>query len=64
MARCAKCGKMAGVPDRIKLKDMRTGTMEPVRTMADLLGNKPALKDQTGMNQRNLRVKNPINGKM
>lgn len=63
MARCAKCGKMSGVPGNIPLKDTRTGSTKSVQTMADLVGNKPTLKNQMGMNQRNLGVKNPLNGK-
>lgn len=57
------CGKMAGVPKDIPLKDMRTGTTRTVQTGADLVGNKATLKDQRGMNQRPLNVKNPLSGK-
>lgn len=53
---------MAGVPSSIPLKDMRTGTNRTVQTNVYLAGNKPTLKDQRGMNQRNLNVKNPLNG--
>lgn len=63
MARCAKCGKMAGVPGNIPLKDTRTGSMRSVQTSANLIGNRPSLKNQMGMNQRNLGVKDPLNGK-
>lgn len=63
MARCAKCGKMSGVPDRIPLKDMRNGSMKPVQTTASLVGNRPSLKNEMGMNQQKLSVKNPLNGK-
>lgn len=63
MARCAKCGKMAGVPGNIPLKDTRTGSMRSVQTSANLVGNRPSLKNQMGMNQRNLGVKDPLNGK-
>ena len=63
MARCNKCGKMAGIPSSIPLRDTRTGTTRSVKTDAGLLGNRAMLKDQCGMNQRNLTVKNPLNGK-
>ena len=56
MARCAKCGKSAGIPSSIPMKDMRTGTMRTVTTSADLAGAKPKLKDQRGMNQTKLNV--------
>lgn len=62
MARCMKCGKSAGIPSSIPMKDMRTGTMRPVTTSADLAGAKPKLKDQRGMNQTKLNVKNPLRG--
>ena len=62
MARCAKCGKSAGIPSSIPMKDMRTGTMRTVTTSADLAGAKPKLKDQRGMNQTTLNVKNPLRG--
>lgn len=62
MARCAKCGKMAGIPTELHLKDTRTGTNRKVKTDADLVGNKPTLKDQRGMNQKKLKHKNPIYG--
>lgn len=62
MARCTKCGKSAGIPSSIPMKDMRTGTMRTVTTSADLAGAKPKLKDQRGMNQTKLNVKNPIRG--
>lgn len=62
MARCAKCGKSAGIPSSIPMKDMRTGTMRTVTTSADLAGAKPKLKDQRGMNQTKLNVKNPLRG--
>ena len=62
MARCAKCGKSAGIPNHIPMKDMRTGTMRTVTTSADLAGAKPKLKDQRGMNQTKLNVKNPLRG--
>lgn len=64
MARCAKCGKMAGIPTSIPMKDHRTGSTKSVQTSANLVGNRPSLKNQMGMNQRNLNVKNPLNGKM
>lgn len=62
---CGKrnCGKMAGVPSSIPLKDMRTGTTRNVQTNATLAGNRATLKDQHRMNQRSLDVKNPLNGK-
>lgn len=63
MAKCNKCGKMAGIPSSIPLRDTRTGTTRTVKTDAGLLGNRATLKDQRGMNQRNLAVKNPLNGK-
>jgi hypothetical protein len=62
MARCAKCGKMAGIPSDIMMKDTRTGTQRKVKTDADLVGNKAMLKDQRGMNQKKLSPKNPIRG--
>lgn len=62
MARCMKCGKSAGIPSSIPMKDMRTGTMRAVTTSADLAGAKPKLKDQRGMNQTKLNVKNPLRG--
>lgn len=62
MARCAKCGKSAGIPSSIPMKDMRTGTTRTVTTSADLAGAKPKLKDQRGMNQTKLNVKNPLRG--
>lgn len=62
MARCMKCGKSAGIPSSIPMKDMRTGTMRTVNTSADLAGAKPKLKDQRGMNQTKLNVKNPLRG--
>lgn len=62
MARCMKCGKAAGIPSSIPMKDMRTGTMRTVTTSADLAGAKPKLKDQRGMNQTKLNVKNPLRG--
>ena len=62
MARCMKCGKSAGIPSSIPMKDMRTGTMRTVTTSADLAGAKPKLKDQSGMNQTKLNVKNPLRG--
>ena len=62
MARCMKCGKSAGIPSSIPMKDMRTGTMRTVTTSADLSGAKPKLKDQRGMNQTKLNVKNPARG--
>ena len=62
MARCMKCGKSAGIPSSIPMKDMRTGTMRTVTTGADLAGAKPKLKDQRGMNQTKLNVKNPLRG--
>ena len=57
-----KCGKSAGIPSSIPMKDMRTGTMRTVTTRADLAGAKPKLKDQRGMNQTKLNVKNPLRG--
>lgn len=63
MARCAKCGKMAGVPGNIPLKDTRTGSTRAVQTSANLVGNRPSLKNQMGMNQQTLKSKNPLNGK-
>ena len=63
MARCAKCGKSSGMADSIRFKDMRTGTNRTVKTDAGLVGNRVVLKDQRGMNQRDLQVKNPLNGK-
>lgn len=62
---CGKrnCGKMAGIPSSIPLKDTRTGSTRSVQTGADLVGNRATLKDQRGMNQRKLNVKNPLNGK-
>lgn len=62
MARCAKCGKMAGIPTGLHFKDTRTGTNRKVKTDADLVGNKPTLKDQRGMNQTKIKHKNPIYG--
>lgn len=62
MARCMKCGKSAGIPSSIPMKDMRTGTMRTVTTSADLADAKPKLKDQRGMNQTKLNVKNPLRG--
>lgn len=62
MARCMKCGKSAGIPSSIPMKDMRTGTMRTVTTSADLAGAKPKLKDQRGMNQTKLNVKNSLRG--
>lgn len=62
MARCMKCGKSAGIPSSIPMKDMRTGTMRTVTTSADLAGAKPKLKDQRGMNQTKLNVNNPLRG--
>ena len=62
MARCMKCGKSAGIPSSIPMKDMRTSTMRTVTTSADLAGAKPKLKDQRGMNQTKLNVKNPLRG--
>lgn len=62
MARCMKCGKSAGIPSSIPMKDMRTGTMRTVTPSADLAGAKPKLKDQRGMNQTKLNVKNPLRG--
>ena len=62
MARCMKCGKSAGIPSSIPMKDMRTGTMRTVTASADLAGAKPKLKDQRGMNQTKLNVKNPLRG--
>ena len=64
MARCAKCGKMAGIPTSIPLKDQRTGSNKSVHTSANLVGNRPMMKDQTNMNQRSFSPKNPLNGKM
>ena len=63
MAKCNKCGKMAGIPGSIPMRDMRKGTSRTVQTDAGLLGNRATLKDQRGMNQQNLSVKNPLNGK-
>ena len=63
MAKCNKCGKMAGIPSSIPLRDTRTGTTSTVKTDAGLLGNRATLKDQSSMNQRNLTVKDPLNGK-
>lgn len=63
MAKCNKCGKMAGIPSSIPLRDMRKGTSRTVQTDAGLLGNRATLKDQRGMNQQNLSVKDPLNGK-
>ena len=54
---------MAGIPSSIPLRDTRTGTTRTVKTDAGLLGNRATLKDQRGMNQQNLAVKNPLNGK-
>lgn len=62
MARCMKCGKSSGIPSSVPMKDMRTGTMRTVTTSADLAGAKPKLKDQRGMNQTKLNVKNPLHG--
>lgn len=61
---CGKrsCGKMAGIPSSIPMKDMRTGSSRSVQTTVPV-GGKPTLKDQRGMNQRNLNVRNPLNGK-
>ena len=53
---------MAGIPTELHLKDTRTGTNRKVKTDADLVGNKPTLKDQRGMNQKKLKHKNPIYG--
>lgn len=55
---------MAGIPTSIPMKDQRTGSTKSVQTSANLVGNRPSLKNQMGMNQRNLNVKNPLNGKM
>ena len=63
MARCGKCGKLAGIPSSIPLRDTRTGTTRKVKTPAGLVGNNATLKDQRGMNQQTLTVKNPLNGK-
>lgn len=63
MARCAKCGKAAGIPTSIKFDDTRTGKNKTVKTNAALVGNKPTLNDQRGMNQQKLKVMNPCNGK-
>ena len=63
MAKCNKCGKMTGIPSSIPMRDMRKGTSRTVQTDAGLLGNRATLKDQRGMNQQNLSVKNPLNGK-
>ena len=63
MAKCNKCGKMAGIPSSIPMRDMRKGTSRTVQTDAGLLGTRATLKDQRGMNQQNLSVKNPLNGK-
>lgn len=62
---CGKrtCGKMAGIPGSIPMKDMRTGNSRAVKTSAELMGNRATLKDQHGMNQRKLNVKNQLNGK-
>lgn len=62
---CGKrtCGKMAGIPGSIPMKDMRTGNSRTVKTSAELMGNRATLKDQRGMNQRSFNVKNPLNGK-
>lgn len=62
---CGKrtCGKMAGVPSNIPLNDMRKGSTHSVKTDAALVGAKPMLKDQRGMNQRGFTPKNPLNGK-
>ena len=54
---------MAGIPSSIPMRDMREGTSRTVQTDAGLLGNRATLKDQRGMNQQNLSVKNPLNGK-
>ena len=54
---------MAGIPSSIPLRDTRTGTTRMVKTDAGLLENRATLKDQRGMNQQNLAVKNPLNGK-
>ena len=54
---------MAGIPSSIPLRDTRTGTTSTVKTDAGLLGNRATLKDQSSMNQRNLTVKDPLNGK-
>ena len=62
MARCAKCGKLPGIPSDIPMKDTRTGMQRKVKTDADLVGNKAMLKDQRGMNQKKLSPKNPIRG--
>ena len=64
MSSCMKCGKSAGIPSSIPMKDMRTGTMRSVQTGADLAMAmaKPKLKDQRGMNQTKLNVKNPVRG--
>lgn len=61
---CGKrsCGKMGGIPNSIPMKDMRMGSSRSVSTSMPV-GKKPVLKDQRGMNQRNLNVKNPLNGK-
>ena len=54
---------MAGIPTSIPMKDQRTGTNKSVQTSANLVGNRPMMKDQTGMNQRSFSPKNPLNGK-
>lgn len=63
MSSCRKCGKSNGIPRNIPLKDMRQGTTRTVKTGSDFLGNRPTLRDQTMMNQRPLKVKNPLNGR-
>lgn len=62
MSSCMKCGKSAGIPSSIPMKDMRTGAMRSVQTSADLAMAKPKLKDQRGMNQTKLNLKNPVRG--
>lgn len=62
MSSCMKCGKSAGIPSSIPMKDMHTGTMRSVQTSAALTMAKPKLKDQRGMNQTKLNVKNPVRG--
>ena len=54
---------MAGIPTSIPMKDQRTGSNKSVRTSANLVGNRPIMKDQTNMNQRSFSPKNPLNGK-
>lgn len=63
MSYCRKCGKSAGIPSSIPLNDTRSGSNRTIKTGADLVGNRASLKDQRGMNQTKLDVKNPLGKK-